>query len=349
MNTETNTLEKQSREPTPTTDKGKLIIRMSSSGHCIRALTAELSGKYEDIARPEPVWLAESATEGNMHEQWIKNQLFKDGFSVFDEQLELKIEQPEFILLGHIDGKCQNMREDVKNIIELLEIKSMSQFEFQRWQKGKFDEFPYYASQLACYVTATELNDVRYIVKNRSSGYKDINLLNGLTLNGKPYQIKEVYDRCNLVAYHIEHNTLPEVEYDGSSLQCRRCAFDKLCITDTNDLAELANDSTLIECANKYRESVVKLEELENTINEQKAIFKSHLLATGIKKPRILCNNLAVQLVDVRPRINYPKKAMMQFITGDELLSIAEPKEGYSFVRIDDKLSERMEYKKDED
>jgi hypothetical protein len=282
-----------------------------------------------------------------MHEQWIKDDLRKKGFVVFDEQLELKIEQPEFILLGHIDGK-DIPSPVLETFAELLEIKSMSQFEFQRWQHGKFEEFPYYASQLSCYMTATELNNVRYIVKNRSSGYnKDVNLIHNEFSTF--LSIAEVYNRCNLVAYHVEHNTLPEVEYDGSSLQCRRCAFDKLCITDTDDLAELANDSTLIACANKYRESVAKLEELENTISEQKAIFKSHLLATGIKKPRILCNNLAIQLVEVRPRINYPKKAMMQFVTADEMLSIAEPKDGYSFVRIDDKLSEKMEYKKEDE
>jgi hypothetical protein len=325
---------------------GKVVIRMSGSGHCVRARTAELSGKYEHIARPTPSWLMESAEEGKMHEIWIKDELYKKGFVIFDEQLELKLEYPEFILLGHIDGKDLMPVIEERKFIELLEIKSMSQFEFQRWHNGRFSEFPQYASQLSCYATATELNNIRYIVKNRSSGYKDIQMLNHDTFPVKQ-EFSKVVENCNIVVKNLEHNTLPEVEYDGASLQCRRCAYDRLCVKDIVDLHTLINNEELIATTKRYREASAKLAEYTKAVNDEKAIIKSHLLAAGVKK--VLVNELALQLITVKPRFDYPKKSLLQFVTKDELDQIAIPKEGYSFVRIDDKTSETVEYKKNDE
>jgi hypothetical protein len=318
----------------------KLVIRMSESGHCVRALTAQYSGKYEDVKRPIPTWLEEAANEGKMHEIWIKAQM-RDNFDVFDEQLELKIEQDNFILLGHIDGKCVNLETNTP--IELLEIKSMSEYEFQRWMHGKFEAFPQYASQLACYVTATGLNDVRYIVKNRSSGYKDINILND------NFPVAENYDKilrkCEAIYQHLQDNTLPEVEYNGTSLECKRCFYDKLCIPPAEDLVFL-DDGQLRSATIKYREAVTKMEEWKQIIDEQKKIFRNQLEKARIKK--FTSNWLAVQLIEVKPRIDYPKKNLLSVFTEEELRGCESVKEGYSFLRIDDKQDEKMEYKKAE-
>ena len=115
----------------------KPIYRMSSAGKCPRALSAIRLG-YEPEAAPE--WLERAAEEGNWHEDRIKQGLREgDGettkLDVYDEQLELTLEYPSFTLIGHIDGKVRNIPYYFNvNAPEnkLLEIKTMSQFEFDR-------------------------------------------------------------------------------------------------------------------------------------------------------------------------------------------------------------------------
>jgi hypothetical protein len=341
----TNTLEKQQSVPVPTTDKGKLIIRMSESGHCVRALTAQKSGKYSNIAKAPPVWLQTSADEGKMHEIWIRNELKEKGYEVWGDQEELKIEFPEFILLGHIDGKCTPPLLPLKI---LLEIKSMSEYEYQRWHRGKFAEFPQYASQLSCYMTASDLTNVLYIVKNRSSGYKD---WNDLDLNNFPMdaEFNKVIDKCHHIIDCLEHNKLPEREYDGASLECRRCAYDKLCISDIDELnlSTLINNKELIETTNRYREALLKMDEWKSKRDEEKQVLKKQLQSAGLKK--MTCNQLAIQLITVRPRVDYPKSKLVTFFTLDQLAPAASIKDGYEFLRIDDKMSEKLEYGQDKD
>ena len=343
----TNTLEKQQSVPVPTTDKGKLIIRMSESGHCVRALTAQKSGRYQNIAKAPPVWLQQSADEGKMHEIWIRNELKEKGFAVWGDQEELKLEYPEFILLGHIDGKCRFL-DATYDAEELLEIKSMSEYQYQRWHRGKFAEFPQYASQLSCYMTATELNNVRYIVKNRSSGYKDINLLDLSTFPLFP-EYQKVITTCNTIVDCLEHNKLPEVEYNGASHECRQCAYDKLCISDIDELnlSTLINNKELIECTNRYREALSQMDEWKAKRDAEKQILKKQLLSAGLKK--MTCNQLAIQLITVRPRVDYPKSKLVTFFTLDQLAPAASIKDGYEFLRIDDKMSEKLEYGQDKD
>lgn len=327
-----------------TTESSKLIIRMSGSGDCPRAMTADLSGKYKFTERAKPSWLETSAEEGKKHEIWIKEELEDKGFCVFDEQLELRIEFPEFILLGHIDGKCNH--EDKPWINELLEIKSMSEYEFQRWARGKFSQYPYYASQLACYATATELQNIRYIVKNRSSGYKET-----LQLNWDTFPVKEeftkVVNNCKMIVDCIDHDKLPEIEYDGDTLQCRRCSFDKLCIRETSDLQTIINNKELIEATTRYREAIEKVEEYEELVKIQKDIFKTQLEASGISK--IMCNQLILQLITVKPRVDYNKRKLISLATGEQLLQSAVQKEGYTYLLVSDKTKEKMAYKKNEE
>src|SRR3972149_4120415 len=143
----------------------KPIYRMSSAGKCARALSAE---RLNFPAEQVPEWLEIAAREGNKHEEWIKEELTTEGFNIYDEQIEVILEYPAFTLIGHIDGKTRDAGNYRLNN-RLLEIKTMSQYEFDRWMKGRFIEFPAYAAQITCYMKATELTGVLYLVKNRSS------------------------------------------------------------------------------------------------------------------------------------------------------------------------------------
>jgi hypothetical protein len=311
----------------------KLTIRMSESGHCVRALVAKYSNQYQNIERPAPSWLQEAADEGNMHELWIKDWLRSQGYNVFDEQLELKLEYDNFILLGHIDGKCAFVDENYN--VELLEIKSMSEYEFQRWMRGKFEEFHNYKSQLSCYVTATGLDNVRYIVKNRSSGYKDVNVLKKLDVSDA---LDNVLRKCEKVHECLTDGTLPECDYDSTKLECRRCSFDQLCIPTLTPNKILASEADLITATASWRSGEKLINEGESLQKIAKLQFKQQMEAAEIKK--FQCNNLAIQLIDVKASVMYPKKNLLSKFSEEELQGCEEIKKGYSFLRIEDKNKE---------
>ena len=143
---------------------GKPIYRMSEAGKCPRALSAMRLG-YE--AEPKPEWLERTANEGNWHEQRIIEELRADDIAVVRQQEEVKLDYPLFTLIGHIEGTIY----DHKDTEDLFEVKSMSQFEFDRWMRDYFRAFPHYADQLALYMEGSNLHQCLYIVKNRNNGY----------------------------------------------------------------------------------------------------------------------------------------------------------------------------------
>ena len=158
---------------------------MSSAGKCPRALSAQRLG-YEST--PAPEWLEKAAKEGNRHEGWIRDDLRLDYTAIYDDQKEITLDYPSFTLVGHPDGIIDNNGQKM-----LLEIKTMSQYEFDRWMKGKFEAFPQYADQVTCYMEATGLSQCLYVVKNRSSGYID-----KMMLYTTPSHIEEIAEKLNI-------------------------------------------------------------------------------------------------------------------------------------------------------
>lgn len=210
---------------------GKPVIRMSESGKCARALSAKLLG-YEPT--PAPTWLETSANEGIWHEMRIKAELVEQGYSPEQYQDEYVLDFPSFHLVGHIDGIVTEDGEwsayasnKPMPLSKLLEIKSMSQFEFDRWMRGNFKEFPQYASQITCYMEATGLAECLYIVKNRNNGYEDRRVL-----TEKPMHMTKIIGHLTDVTNHILGNQLVPKDFDPQSLECRRCEYKHLCIPE---------------------------------------------------------------------------------------------------------------------
>lgn len=194
----------------------KTIFRMSSAGKCPRALSAELLG-YE--SEPKPDWLMTAANEGNWHETRLKQELVAQDYQVFDEQLEVALENNYVELTGHIDGKVYTPDK----VMQLLEIKSMSQFEFDRWMKGNFTAFPQYLDQVTCYMVATGLEECLYVVKNRSSGYVDRRVIKQM-----PGYIDAIISMLTEVANSVEKKELFPAEFDVQNIECRRCEYKAL-------------------------------------------------------------------------------------------------------------------------
>lgn len=220
----------------------KPTFYMSQAGYCPRRLTAQITRNPGVLQAPP--WLKLAAEEGRVHEWLIKEDLRYNGCAVKGEE-ELKVLETEnFILRGKIDGRVQltpdmlrddryeihsdfDIREFDFDLFYPLEIKSMSFFEYQRWRKGAFDEFPHYAMQLACYVEEEPHKVVIYIVKDRSGGTRQLHLLKNL-----PASFNEVEQNLNRACVE----GLAEAEYDPYSMQCKRCEARRLCKPDAPEV-----------------------------------------------------------------------------------------------------------------
>lgn len=245
---------------------------MSSAGYCPRILWIDRTGfEFEKKEQP-PVWLAMAANEGKWHEKRIVDELRTKGYEITDQQKELVLEEDLFKLVGHIDG--------IKDKEELLEIKSMSQFQFDRWMRGGFDEFPEYRDQLACYMAGTGLNRAYYVIKNRNSGS-----IQYYPFVGLPVDMIEIIDKFfNIEMWIAENPGIPyPAEYNPNSYECRWCLNKELCLPQQEDLTP-EQESVLDEAAELYREGKQLEAVAKDKVETAKAIFEHHSIATEMPK-----------------------------------------------------------------
>ena len=309
----------------------KPIYRMSSAGKCPRALSAEQLG-YE--AEPAPIWLNRAAEEGKRHEIWIKEQLVTEGYEVFDEQLEISLEYDKFTLLGHIDGKVlEGMEEQYSIGTLLLEVKSMSQYQFDRWMKQGFNGFYDYAAQLTCYMEATGLDKALYIVKNRSSGSQ-----RHTVITKPPASLDDIIAKLNDIEEWIDKNIEPgareglyPAEFNPNSLECKRCDYKRYCIPEAKDL-NAVTQADLESSASEWRKGKALIDKGNELVNIARESFSQHTLATGIDKWKFA--GLGISLIHVH-REGYNKK-MLESTVPAHLLEPAKEIKDYDQLRIDD-------------
>ncbi len=305
---------------------------MSGVGDCPRALSAERLG-YPCEAAPD--WLERAADEGKKHEIWIKEQLKTEGFTVTGEQLELSLDYPSFKLVGHIDGIIY---EDNKNP-KLLEIKSMSQYEFDRWMKEKWSGFQSYAAQISCYYKAINqywsqtVDGIYYMVKNRSSGYID-----KATLAEPPADFDEIIKKIEHVEECVAIGVLVETEYNTDSLQCKRCFYKTLCVPEPKVLSAV-DEKTLLAACEKWRTGSLMEDEGAQLVKEAKETFRTHTEVTGQKKWRF--NELTISKVEVRESVTYKKENLLKLFTEEQLKPASEIKLPYSFIKVTDLQEEK--------
>jgi len=297
----------------------KITFRMSSAGRCARALSAQLLNME---AEPAPSWLEQAAEEGNWHEDRIatREQAGK-------RQLEVVLDYPSFQLIGHIDGIVTD-----EGNLQLLEVKSMSQFEFDRWMRGRFNEFPAYATQVTLYMEATKLDQCLYIVKNRNSGYEDRQVIE------KPQHMTEIIGHLTDVTNHVIGNQLVPHEFDPQSIECRRCEYKRLCLPEPEELKP-ATKELLDKATEEYRKGKQLEAMAKELINASRQVLEQHTRATNQIKWQF--NGLAIQLVHYKESLIYPKAKLLKCFTEEQLQPASELKEAFDQLRITDIEAEK--------
>jgi len=299
----------------------KVIFRMSHAGSCLRKLTAEyLNYEHE----PDPEWLQDAAEEGKVHEQLVKDKLRSKGYSITNEQEEIIHETDSFKLIGHIDGKI--MKDDMP--LSVLEVKSMSQFEYDRWDKKQFDGFPQYYAQMCLYMTFTGLQQCFYAVKNRSNGHidyrtfvRDINFYN--TIIAIKLDLQRVVD-------HIEENVLIDALYDEDSIECKRCKYQYLC--KTPKVYSEQDITMLTHAADIWRKGKALQDEGKALVDQARDIFDSHMNATNAKK--LVFNGIAAQFITKKSE-TYDKTKLLTIFKADDLIPALKTKE-WTELRMED-------------
>ena len=290
----------------------KTIYRMSAAGACPKRLSATRLGLEPE---PAPPWLETAALEGKWHEERVKQELRNTGYAVFDEQKEVVIKQPTFHLVGHIDGILAGDPDGDK----LLEVKSMSQFEFDRWMKDGFRGFPEYGDQLACYLLATGLKEALYIVKNRSSGYTDkrvikytANLYGGFLVSDR---ITIISNKIAKVEDYATRGELYPADFNSDSIECRRCEFKYLCLPKPK-LINGTDEKILQMASERWREGKRLQARADELINSGKEILEAY--AKEQPERKFVFDELLTNIIKTHKE-TYEKKALLQLFTPEQL------------------------------
>lgn len=301
-----------------------IYIPISSSGHCPRALSAKL---LSYPSKDAPKWLSTAAEEGNLHEDAIKAKLRNSGLQIDDNRNECTIckskfgtgrkgihveyETSLFTLVGHLDGIItENGREFI------LEVKSMSQYEFDRWMKGRFTAFPYYADQLTCYMNSRNINFATYIVKNRNSGYID-----NTFIDKSPSSFSEIIERLTIVVNHVNENKLVECEYQPESLQCHRCSYSSLCLPEPKVMS-VVDIQELQYAIDKRKESKSIIYEQNGLIGRYERTIKDYLLRNNQTKMKF--SGWSIALSTGVTTTTYPKDLLIQAGVTQEQMEFAK-------------------------
>jgi len=246
-----------------------MYFRMSHAGTCPRKISLEYTG-HEFLP---PDFLMTAAAEGHLHEKAVKELLRTEKNIITDEQMEIKLEYDNYSFLGHIDGVIKLCDNGVFSEPKLLEIKSMSQGEYNRWIKGNFSEFPQYAIQLSLYMTALNMREAFYVVKNRNTGQVDKRFIPKPLMDLTP-----VIDKFNAIERAVSEGHTIEADFNPDSLECRRCQAKFFCIkADAKDVSVIINETECKTALNDFRLGQKCLDEGERLINSAKATFKKNL------------------------------------------------------------------------
>lgn len=292
--------------------------RMSSAGKCARALSAQKLGIK---AAEAPAWLSRAGDEGKWHEWRLVHQLRDEGYDIYDQQKELVIEKNGYRLVGHIDGVAKKGGQ-----VYLLEIKSMSQYEFDRWMKGRFLEFLSYADQITCYMTAGPFTQTLYLVKNRSSGYIDRDIL-----TGPPSDPDLIFNKLDQVEEWVAKQKLYPAEFSLSELECRRCFFrTQVCVQEKENLPE-ATKAELSKAAEMVKEGLTQKKAGEDLYREGKGILTGYMsIVSPEKKHSFRVDDVLVSRFRVPAygdfSFSYPRKELEETVPEEFLMQVRKSK-----------------------
>lgn len=214
---------------------GKLYL--SSCGKCPRQLAYgylgfEKNGKEMDARAAITFW------QGDLVELMLLSLAKQAGCQITSyglNQNTVKLKVGDVEIQGHPDGLC------LDGGIRLIEVKSMSSYSFERFEKGSIDES--YLDQVNAYMAPLGLTDCIFVAMNKDNG-----ILHEIMVPYDAERVAKIRERLwTVIESDKEH--LPERPYvpdkkDFWPWQCAYCGFFGTCLVNEG-LAErvLVNSS----------------------------------------------------------------------------------------------------------
>jgi len=267
------------------------------------------------------------AEEGKWHEQRLITELRADDIAVYGEQDELTISHDGIILLGHRDGVANDHGHEM-----LLEVKSMSQREFDRWMRGRWQEFPWYADQLAAYMEASGLDEALYLVKNRNTGYVDRQIERAADLQAS-IRVSMIIERLKVCEFYIgQGEPVPTYSFDPEKIECRRfCEFKQHCMPPKPVLAE-DQEAELWQATADWRRGDALIDEGKALVEPARAILR--LYAELAPEHKMVFDNVLTTTYPIH-KVSYAKKDVEASLPAEVLAEIAKIEDSWG-CRITD-------------
>jgi hypothetical protein len=319
-------------------------FRISEIGHCPKELTLSAVG----IKGSVPVWLSNSAEEGNWHEKRIKDQMRKAGYTIkenevcpvclerFSEErrgIHVEFESTngneaeQYRIIGHLDGQASHP-EFTQGKMLGLEVKSMSQYEYDRWYRESWNGFSNYAWQVSTYMHLLNSPFI-YVIKNRNIGSKIQFIIDSPIIKWEviDFKLKE------LAGWITMNGNKPyPAEFNGDSLECRRCKFNSMCVPEPK-LLEPVQKEILDEAVVNWLAGKKMEEDAEILVSKAEEVFITHCKVTTENKWRY--GGLSISYnPEPKPRVSYTKENLLKIVSQEQLDGIANVSPVKPSIRI---------------
>jgi hypothetical protein len=247
------------------------------------------------------------AKEGWLHEKAIVEDLRGEGLTVKHDEvcpicsngnftargIHIGRDFGQFLLTGHMDGLVIDKTHKylTRDYSAVLEVKSKSQGEFERWMKERWRGFEDAATQLTVYMVLNALQDVLidgfkpedfdnlgtglealYVVKNRNTGFCD-----KFTQQGTPLNFSEILAKINTIEGCVQKGETVPVEPDWSSLRCKWCNYKFLCIEKTEvAILETVNKEAYLNAAQMWLDGYESKKHGEALMTDAERLLKGY-------------------------------------------------------------------------
>jgi hypothetical protein len=291
----------------------KPVYRASEAGLCRRVLGAMRLG-YEPL--PPSPQQERIMRESSRHEDWLIEDLLKDGKVVWDRQKLVRIEDRLIAIEGHLDGIIANSAGS-----KVLEVKALGRFAFER-VKRKGMQNRQYLYQIAYYMAATKMPCL-LLVKCRDTGE-----VLSFEFQDLPVKLDDIFAHLNLVEAFAQQFRLLEGEYEEDSEECRYCRYKFLCLRQPEGRAE--KPSQLPDEVLEAFELVKQELELREGFRQARETIRQYMEANDLGTLR--ASGLVARLIS-KERTSYDQKVLFAHLP-KEVIERAKIVTPYRELRI---------------
>lgn len=279
-----------------------------------------------------PMYLQTAAEAGNRSEIIVKAILRRDGYVIGGEQNEVEMLVGNTALIrGHMDAThCVSPTDGIDRI---LEVKSMSETVWRKWQTYGWELFPSYSAQITFYMAAEAQRRGRpvealYVVYNRSDGNLDIRII-----QEPPVDMGELKNKVLVAESMALLGILPMCDGDPEYF----CPYDYIC--DRNELSfeelEAGSETVMVELAERYGQVVEAMAELETQKNQVRGEI---VTAMGTRK-KVQIPGWSFSMTQPKPKRELDL-AKVRALMGDKLDECwVEKKAGDPYLNVRQKSS----------